>query len=84
MNWVFFYGLYTYPRNNVKAVKGANEATVAYGGRPLENGTAHSRDGAVQVGPLVKVHAGEVQLAEVASVVHVVQQSVHIVGEAET
>jgi len=65
-------------------VKGADEAAVADGGRPLKNRTAHPGDGAIQIGPLVKIHAGKVQFTKVSSVVHVVQQSVHIVGETES
>lgn len=61
-----------------------DEATVAYGGRPLEHGTAHSRYGAVETRPLVKVHPGKVQLPEVSGIVHVIQQSVHIVTEAQS
>lgn len=65
-------------------MEGANEAAVTYGGCPLEHGSAHARDGAVQVGPLVEVHAGKVQFAEVPGIVHVIKQGVHIVGEAQT
>jgi len=65
-------------------VKGADEAAVADGGRSLKNRTAHPCDGAIQIGPLVKIHAGKVQFTKVSSVVHVVQQSVHIVGQAES
>lgn len=83
--WFQIWNIYwTYSGHNVEPMERSDEATVAYGGRPLEHGPAHSRYGAVQTRPLVKVHTGEVQFPEVSGIVHVIQQSVHIVTEAQS
>lgn len=71
-----------YLRGDGVAGEGAHEASVADGAGALDDGTALGADGAVEPCALVEVDARKVKLPQVTSVVHVVQQRVHVRAQA--
>lgn len=71
-----------YLRGDGVAGEGAHKASVADGAGALDDGAALGADGAVEPRALVKVDARKVKLPQVTSVVHVVQQRVHVRAQA--
>lgn len=74
--------LVVYLRGDGVAREGAHEASVADGAGALDDGAALGADGAVEPRALVEVDARKVKLPQVTSVVHVVQQRVHVRAQA--
>lgn len=71
-----------YLRSDGVAGEGSHEASVADGAGALDDGAALGADGAVEPCALVEVDACKVKLPQVTSVVHVVQQRVHVRAQA--
>lgn len=73
----------TYPRDNLEAMEGSDEATIAYGSCTLKHRSAQSGNGAIQLSSLVEVDAGKVQFPKIAGIIHVIEQGVHIGAQAD-
>lgn len=73
----------THPRDDLEAMEGSDEASIAYGCSTLENRSAQAGDGAIQLGPLIEIDAGKVQFPKIPGIIHVIEQGVHIGAQAD-
>lgn len=60
-----------------------DESTITNGRCTLHNARSLGTDFAVQARSLVEVRSGEIQLAQVPRVVHVIKERVHVRGGAD-
>lgn len=74
----------THTRLYMKTVVGSDKSAITYGSCALKNGATFPFYGAIQICALVKIHACKIQFTQIARIVHVVEQPIDVVGEAET
>lgn len=70
-------------RRDAERAKGSYEAPIADGRGALDDAAAVPDDGAVELGAFVEVDARKVDFAQIAGVVHVVEERVQVGGDAD-
>lgn len=65
-------------RGNLIKGKGSNEPSIPDGRCTLYNGTTLGYDSPIKTGAFVEVDSRKVNLAQISSVIHVVEQCVHV------